>query len=574
MYRTSLRRAFPLLASIAIIVAAFLAFGHALVQDFSPIDDTYLIMQNLAIRGPTFAHLKTIFTTFDPELYIPLTFLSFQIDYLIGGLHPWIFHLTNILLHAANGVLVYFLVRKCTKGDLIALFCGLLFSVHPLQTESVVWAMIRKDLLSTFFLLLTVLLYFSGRRNRLAYGAGIATFLLALLSKVTVAPLPFVLLFHDFFVEKRRDRGMILDKIPHFTIAIAFVVIAFLGKTHVMGAIDPLTMIVLSGKSIALTLQHFVFPHHLVPFYEEAGKTLFSIGNIFALSVALLFCVMTVLLLFKTPRFGFGLFFFLVMLSPSFLSPFRAGALYGTADHYAYLPIIGLILSLGILLSVIGKKIPSFMRPAPLALGAILIAILCLLSVRQAKVWDSAATLFKYALETKPSSVAARTAYAKVQLDTNDPLAAFETLKQGLKYGDDPRLHLTAGMIYARSGQIPEAEEQFRKAFSMDPTNPEPLFSLGSVEEQTQRPDDALAHYQRALALDPSYVAAALGIGRIKILKNDFAGAEREFRTVLAWNWNTADAHIGLARALVKQGKADEAEMHRIISNEIRFIPQ
>lgn len=570
-----LRRAVPFLALLVIVAAAFLAFGHALTQDFSPIDDTYLILQNLAIRGPTLAHLKTVFTTFDPELYIPITFLSFQIDYLIGGLHAWIFHLTNILLHAANGVLVYFLIRKCTKSDLIALFCGLLFIVHPLQTESVVWAMIRKDLLSTFFLLLTVLLYFTGKpRKRRAYVASIVTFLLALLSKVSVAPLPLLFLLHGILIEKRYDRKAILATLPHFALAAGFVVIAMLGKSHAMGSVSLPSMAMLSGKSIMLTLQHFLFPQHLIPFYEEAAGTLFSAGNIAALTLAVLFCALTVFLLFRTPFTGFGLLFFLVMLAPSFLSPFRAGAVYGTADHYAYLPIIGLIIALGFVLQALGNYIPASLRPIPLAAGTMLLVIFCLLSVRQSKKWDSAASLFRYALEVAPASVAARTAYAKVQLDAGNPADAFATLKQGLKEGDDPRLHLTAGMIYAKSGQIPEAEEQFKKALSMDPTNPEPLFSLGSVEEQTERPDDALAHYRAALKLDPSYVAAQLGIGRIKILKNDLPGAEQEFRAILAVNWNVADAHQGLAKALVKQGKADEAETHRLIANDIKFVPQ
>src|SRR3990167_8690965 len=104
-WSSSAMRTFAVIGFLLVIV--FLAFGHSLFQDFAPIDDTLLVHENLAIRGLSFENLRYVFTHFDPELYIPLTFVSFQINYVLGGLSPFGFHLGNVMLHAANTSLVF-----------------------------------------------------------------------------------------------------------------------------------------------------------------------------------------------------------------------------------------------------------------------------------------------------------------------------------------------------------------------------------------------------------------------------------------------------------------------------------
>jgi tetratricopeptide (TPR) repeat protein len=557
---------------VLLVFAVFVAFGRSLTQGFSPIDDLYLIAQNLAVRGPTLSNLRTIFTTYDPELYIPLTFFSFQLNYLVSGTAPWSYHLGNILLHALNAFLVFLLIQRLARNEKIAVFGALLFAVHPLQTESVVWITIRKDLLSTFFALSSILFYLRGREGGAwwPYLVSIFLFLLALLAKVTVVPLPLVLLLSDVFLERRRSLRALLDKIPYFILSGAFLIIAFMGKEQVMGEFDPFVVFVLSGKSVMLTLQHSILSRDLIPFYEEpAGAALFSTGNLIACALALLFVILTAFVAFRWPRTGFGLLFFLILLVPSFLSPFRAGAIYGTADHYSYLPIVGLMIALCAILESLRGRVPPFLRSVPIVIGGFLIVFLCLLSVRQTKAWDSAESLFQSALEVAPSSVAVRTAYARVLLDQGRAQEAFDLLKEGLRFGDDARLHLAAGAVLAKGGRATDALEQFRIAQEMDPENPEPLFSMGSVEEQIGRTEEALAHFYRALALDSSYVAAELGIGRILFARKDIAGAEEAFRRVLSWNVNIAEAHSGLAEVLVKRGETNEAEMHRLIAEEI-----
>ncbi len=179
--------------------------------------------------------------------------------------------------------------------------------------------------------------------------------------------------------------------------------------------------------------------------------------------------------------------------------------------------------------------------------------------MQQTRVWDTPETLFSHALRIYPSSVTARAALAKIQRDQGRYQDAFETLRGGLVYGDNVYLSLGAAFIYARTGQIMEARDQFHKAMSLDPQNPEPVFSLGSLEEQTGNTAAAKDLYVRAITLDPSYVVARTNLGALLRVEGKNDEAEAQFREALAWNPSAIDAYLGLGRILFKRGEHDEA---------------
>ncbi|MDO8469149.1 MAG: tetratricopeptide repeat protein, partial [Candidatus Peribacter sp.] len=238
------------------------------------------------------------------------------------------------------------------------------------------------------------------------------------------------------------------------------------------------------------------------------------------------------------------------------------------SDRYIYLPSLGLLLLLTLMLKGIGERW-TLPKSAIAGTSGFLIALLCLLSMKQTKLWSSADALFTHALLVTPHSVAARTALAQTKLDMDQPEQAFAILKEGLKLGDDARLHLMAGTVYARVGQVPDALVQFNKAKQMDPKNADAWFSIGSIEEQTGDSVAALENYRTAVQLDPSDVPAHVGIGRLLADKGDLAGAEQSYRTALAWNPNSMEAHRGLAPVLAKTGRTDEAQIHLELGLEL-----
>ena len=162
------------------IILPFLAFGASLFHGFAPVDDSFLIVENLAIRAINWENIYHFFSTYDPELYIPLVFLSFQFNYLIGELAPFNYHLTNILIHIINALLVARILTQLTDKKKLSIFAGLIFAAHPLNAEAVVWLAGRKDLLAGLFFFASLTFYLDFiKGNRKAYWLSITMFLLA-----------------------------------------------------------------------------------------------------------------------------------------------------------------------------------------------------------------------------------------------------------------------------------------------------------------------------------------------------------------------------------------------------------
>ena len=548
------------------VVLVFIAFGRSIVQDFSPIDDHFLIINNLAIRGITIENLRTIFTTFDPELYIPLTFLSFQINYLVSGLHPWSYHLANLLLHMINAGLVAALMWKLTRHRWIALLCALVFAVHTLHTEAVVWVAGRKDLLSTFFFLLSLLSYMMWKENKkTGYMLSILCLLLGVLSKVSVAVLPAILLLWDLtYSKKPLHFKLITEKIPHILIGAGALAVAIFGKERVLGSATILETILMAGRSTFFYVGKFFLPLKLSPYYDFGGTI--AIGDpafLFPILIMIMLMIISVLWMKKRPELSFAALFFLITLAPNFFN-FRKGALsFIAVDRYAYIPSIGLLLGLALLLGWGVSKITftTHRKLIAASCSTVLVTTLVLLSRAQAAVWDSPHTLFTHALRVNPASIPARVDLATLKRKSGNLQEAFDLLKAGLNYSDHPLLYRSAGLILALDGRIDDAREQFEKSASMDPANPEPIFDLGSLAEKLGNEDEAMAKYRQAIGLDDSYVIAHVKLGLLLAKRDQHAEALQEFKKALKWNTNSLEANAAMGELLMKEGKPEEAKV-------------
>ena len=174
---------------LAILALTALIYLPGVIRnDFVSLDDMLLITNNEHVHGLSPIHIWRVFTSYDPELYVPLTLLSYQMEYSIAGLHPFLYHLDNLFLHLASTVLIFLLFKRLTKNEFLALFVAGLFALHPLQTEAVAWAAARKDLLSGFLILLSLLIFTEYRESgsRRFYKWSLAFYALALLAKVSV----------------------------------------------------------------------------------------------------------------------------------------------------------------------------------------------------------------------------------------------------------------------------------------------------------------------------------------------------------------------------------------------------
>src|SRR3989338_4884726 len=182
-------------------VAPLLVYLPSVLHNgFVSIDDGLLITKNAAVQSLNPRTLWHIFTSYDPELYIPLTLFTYQMEWALAGAQPILFHLTNILLHIGSGIFLFLLLRRIFSVEIIAFFGALIFLLHPLHTEAVALAAARKDVLSAFFFLGSLYFYERSRQEKKEVFPwwSFAFFLLALLSKVTVVLLPILLILLDW----------------------------------------------------------------------------------------------------------------------------------------------------------------------------------------------------------------------------------------------------------------------------------------------------------------------------------------------------------------------------------------
>src|SRR2546428_1159099 len=240
---------------LVIAFSTFAAFLPALQNQFVDWDDAANFLDNPHYRGLGWTHLRWMWTTHLGH-YIPLTWMTLGLDYLLWGMNPLGYHLTNLLLHAANAVVFFFVVHRLLaralpspseRGHALTVsagFAALVFAIHPLRVESVAWVTERRDVLSGLFYLVTILLYLRacerGARSRGWYWLSVAAFVLALLSKSMVVNLPIVLLILDVYPLRRLGgavgwwsepaRRAYVEKIPFVLLAAAASAIALIAQ--------------------------------------------------------------------------------------------------------------------------------------------------------------------------------------------------------------------------------------------------------------------------------------------------------------------------------------------------------
>ena len=194
-------------------------------------DDNGYVTSNLTIQRVTWENIKTAFTSLYMGNYAPVQILSYMFDYSIWGMRPAGFIFTNILIHTANGILFYYLLTRLSWQRLAACAAALIFLIHPVQVESVVWVSERKNVLSMLFFLLSLIWYIiyrekSGKQQGLLYVSSMIAFILALLTKSVAVVLPLVLIALDFCIAPKRDRknlkNLLIDTIPFYRRCLRF----------------------------------------------------------------------------------------------------------------------------------------------------------------------------------------------------------------------------------------------------------------------------------------------------------------------------------------------------------------
>ncbi len=395
-----------------LILSTVLAYAPSLGNGFVTWDDDTLITGNPAVQEISLRSIAWGFTNYDPELYIPLTFVSFQLDWWRGGGSAFPFHLGNLILHLLNTTLVILLAIRLTGNRWIALTTGALFALHPIHTEAVAWASARKDVLSAFFFLLSTYLYIGYQKKwqRSRYLLSIGAFLLGLFAKVSVLMLPFVLLLLDVWKGRKINKNMLLEKVPYVALSLIFGMIALFGKRDMLVATTLWEKILMACKSNIFFLEKLFLPQSLSVLYPYTGSITLATSDFL---VPLLLCmILACVMLFSlryTKHIALAACYSLLMLLPHFTNFAKGQGLYIFSDRYAYLPSISIFLLVaGGLWHLCRIATEARQRQWYLHLGTACVLLVCLLlgflSFQQSHAWRNTETLMRQVLRIYPSS--------------------------------------------------------------------------------------------------------------------------------------------------------------------------
>jgi len=543
---------------ITVALLTLIAFLPALHNDFVNWDDETNFIENEAYRGLGAAQIHWMWTSHLLGRYIPITWMTLGLDYSIWGMEPLGYHLTNIVWHAANAVLFYFLACLLFKWaipepsetirnriPLAAFFAALVFAIHPLRVESVAWITERRDVVSGFFYLAAILVYVHGVRNSTErglaprnYWACFALFLLGILSKEIVVTLPAILLILDVYPLGRlranpaswfsREAAPVwLEKLPFFAISLADSALAlYIGHqekvTASMAALHTLYRIAISVYGLAFYLWKTVLPFHLSPFYALTPHRIDIRALPLQLSIVVVVWIIAAAFLFRSrfPAIPAAALAYGVTLIPV-LGFFHNGRQI-VADRYSYLACLGFALLAGAFLLLFDQPIAAALRNgASIALFAI-VTLLGFLTWRQSAVWQDSTTLWTYANSADPSYM------------------SFNNL----------------GLAYVHQGNTIAAIEQFRYSIQMDPRFEFSHTNLGGAMLQLHEWDDAENEFHIALAQKPDLVNAHTGLGYVLMEKGKLDQAIQEFETSIAIDptYKPAQDNLEAARRLKRSG--------------------
>jgi protein O-mannosyl-transferase len=508
--------------AIFIIVLGLLAFWPAFYNGFTNWDDQYLVSWNPLVTELSWNSVRDMFSSFSVNHYLPLTLFSYAVEFHFYGWNPIIYHVTNVLIHALNGVLVFWLLMLLTKHEMGAVLGALLWLLHPLRVESVAWIAERKDVLSALFYLSSLILYINYRKTekRSYVYSSVGLFLASLLCKATAVTLPIVFVAYDFVCDGKLVRKKLLEKMPMLVLSVVFGVVAVLaqystGVNPKDPSFDPIHGVFVACYNVLFYLGKGIAPLNLSPFYpypetiQKGHSILFWISP----GVLLLAGWLWWRFLRRNTMAMFGLFLFLVpyLLVAQIIPVGRAIA----ADRFTYLPFVGVSLWVALgwqwidAQSSMGKLVPSIVR---IVIAGGVLGLLIVLTQQQCRIWKNGVSLWSVVIERYPN-------YAEAYNNRGISWAARWMPEEGLKDLDvsvrldatDPFARFNRGLILQSLERDEEAVTEYSALLNLSPSDVEGWIRRGFSYSRLKRHEEALRDYEQALRLAPDAARALEG---------------------------------------------------------------
>jgi len=496
-------------------------------------------------------------------LYSPLVFVSYAVEYRFAGLNPFVFHLDNLLFHAANSLLVMWLVLRLSKNGWAAAFCAALFAVHPMHVESAAWITERKDMLYAFFYLAAVLGYdfYLESASRTGYVVSIAAFSLSLLSKPSGVLLPAALFLVDYIRERKFSRSAILDKLPHILLAVGFFS-AYLFYSHeslsASEKIFPASLwqkICFASYGFCFYALKVVLPSGLSAVYPYPAPGIlppvFSVSVFGAAGILVAGCFFAR----KSRDAAFGLLFFAVNILP-FLQFMRTGQGI-VSDRYSYISYIGFFYIAGVYL---GKLLQTPARKYAAAFAAAVLIAFSLAARSRAAVWRDSRTLWLDVLSKEPASQSAPHNLAAAYFAEGNFAEAVSLYSAGIAAEpENPKIYANRGAAYFAMGSFSAAEKDFLAAIKLNPKAWDVYYNLGLSAVSRKDFPAAENYFLSAVRLNEEAAPALAALGNLALIRNQKPLALSYCRRAVAASPAYAPALVNLAILALEENDRETA---------------
>jgi Tfp pilus assembly protein PilF len=542
-----------ILPAAGLVILTFAAYIPALGAGFVWDDDMYVTHNRLLTDSD--GMYRIWFTTDSPSQYFPLVFTVFRLEYKLWGLNPAGYHIVNILLHIANVILLWVILRGLALPG--AWFASALFAVHPVQVESVAWVTELKNVLMCFFFFLSFLVWLkftAPRQNRKRawplYILSLLLYALALLSKTTACTMPAALVLGLWICRYRLNLRRWLQIAPYTAMGLAMGMLTIWWEQHHQGTMGlELGLSLLERLLIASRAMWFYLYKLYVPLGLTFSYPKWSVDETSPVWYVWLLCWLAVAVGFWYWRKKIGkgpvagVVFFVATLSPmlSFLSLYTFRYTY-VADHYQYIASIGVFALVAAAFYKLLEKAGRRYRDVVVVLMLVVVSVLGLLTFRQCRIYKNLETLWLDTLKKNPSCWMA---------------------------------HTNLGMVYASKGRYDQAISHYRRAIQINPDNAEAYNDFGIALESRGKLVEALEYYRKAVEIEPEYANAYFNLGNVMASLGRLDDAIKHFNSAIEIVPDHCYAHNSLGLALKIQGKTDESLNHfrKALDKRPDFLP-
>lgn len=583
----SVHQKYSMLAVLMLIILTLVIYWPVQNYDFISFDDSMYITKNGHVQsGITLDGLKWAFSTKYFGLWHPVTWLSYMLDYQLYRFNAGGYHWTNVIIHIFNSVLLFFLFRTLTGAVWRSAFVAALFAIHPINVESVAWIAERKNVLSTFFWMLTMLFYvrYVKKPDWKRYLPVFISLALGLMSKPMLVTLPFVLLLMDYWPLNRNAMNTRNETDPRLTLDAGKEKLSFL-------ILEKIPLFILSAISIGITIstpQSTSLPqfegtinsgfiqriHNVIFSYAVYLKKLFwpvdlSIPylylhippwQIFLSAIVLIVITIFVCKYFKKyPYLPVGWLWYLGTLVPV-IGIVQIGE-HTMADRYAYVTFIGLFIMIAWGAEQIASK--NIILKKIFVVASVLIMIfLTVATYNQLKPWANTVTLFEDTLKKDPNNYVAYALLGQELVKNGENEKALYYYDMTLKLTPGVySAYINKGLILQRLGRRHEAIQIFKEAIPFDKSSVAAYYSIGMLYCQENNLDECIAYSLKAIEKQPDYVKAYNLLGIALIEKGKIREGIVQFEKALRIDPYNKNAQKNLQMALEKMKKIENNVM-------------